>query len=224
MACIIIQEWAYSSGGRLGTDDEAVPLVSILTNFIESPPPATYTELSSTLDRLYADIQATLASFTDAKVPKASIPKLKRQDFSIATAQAALTTNFDALIKLVPKAGVKAVAGIQEKKAQMYASLGYYTVTKDRYDAQIGAAVASALLALQTVPDKHGPLVRAIMNAIKVCPLWIWLTAGRRIGDPPSPSSSCRRRFYILCPITVLEQAHQCARQGCPQPLHLHPL
>jgi TATA-binding protein-associated factor len=120
-----------------------------------------------------------LSSFTEAKVPKASIPAIKH--FSIGTAQHALSVQFDALLKLVPKAGIKAVAGIQDRKSRLYASIGYYTVTKERLDAQVGAAVASALLAIQTVPDKHGPLVRAIMNAIKVCRKQDTLTVDGRI-------------------------------------------
>ena len=167
MACIVLQEWAYTTDGRLGTE-EGADFVPLLTQFIESPAPATYTELSSTLDRISADTQALFGSFKDAKVPKASIPNLGKLK-SIGAVQSALQGQFDALVKLVPKAGLKIVPTLQDRKAQIYASIGYYTVTKERLDAQVGAAVASALLALQTVPEKHGPLVRAIMNAIKVC-------------------------------------------------------
>jgi hypothetical protein len=218
MACIILQEWAYSQSG---VAEDAANLVPLLTNFIESPAPATYTELAPILERIGTDTQALLQSFTDAKVPKSSIPNLGPK-VTIAVAQNGLTTHFDTLIKLVPKAGTKAVAGLQDRKAQIYASIGYLAITKERLDAQVGAAVATALLALQAVPEKHGPLVRAVMNAVKVRLPCSELMTGRRIRNPATTRCPGGIRLYIIRPIAPLEETNQCARQGRPKPIHLY--
>jgi TATA-binding protein-associated factor len=177
MACTVLQEGAYvlrTASARLPDDDPKMEMVPILHRFIDSPAPTTYTELGSTVDRLFVDTQSALSLFPASK----SVPIINKETFTIAAAQKLLQSDFDVLVKQIP--GPKKVA-LQDRKKQMYASIGYHTITKERLDARVGAAVASALLAMQKVPEKHGPLVRAIMNAIKVRITWNQLTAGRRI-------------------------------------------
>jgi TATA-binding protein-associated factor len=54
-------------------------------------------------------------------------------------------------------------------------SVGKYGVMKERYDTQVMAGVGGALVALQTLPAKIGPVVKAIMDSIKVRPNFLYI-------------------------------------------------
>lgn len=189
MASAIVVEWAREkeeSHANLPftsiteTDPFAKRISESIIALVERGAPATFAEMGTLLKRIQSDCQALLVSFsTEGKVSKDRIPELPRQIdplsnsldcFSLSTAHTAITTHFNALAKLLPKGTSKIVLPLlQEKQRKVMASVGRYSVMKERYDIQVFSGLASALISLRTMPPKMGPVIKAIMDSIKVC-------------------------------------------------------
>ncbi|WVQ82019.1 hypothetical protein IAT38_004147 [Cryptococcus sp. DSM 104549] len=189
LASIIIQEWSLDSTSRhpspsdfsLGqTDPAAQALAALLVERIEAPPPSTYHEMTIILQRIYTECTALLTSFNvEGKLGRDKIPTLpKRIDplsadadadvFSLATAHAAVSTRFDALAKQLSKAATKnALPGIRERQRKVMGSIGYFAVMKERYDLQVMAGMAGALVALKVMPGKFGGVIKNLMDGVK---------------------------------------------------------
>ncbi|WWC90834.1 uncharacterized protein L201_005771 [Kwoniella dendrophila CBS 6074] len=163
----------------LGISDDLIqPLVSILIDRVGSPPPATYHEMSVILQRIYTKCHALLNAFNvEGKVSKDRIPSLPSridplstaQDvFSLATAQQAIGPTFEALSKLLTKPAQKvALTSLRDRQRKIMGSIGYFAVMKERYDTQVMAGIASALVALRVMPQKLGPVIKSLMDAVK---------------------------------------------------------
>lgn len=131
------------------------------------------------LNRIQSECQALLTAFNvEGKVAKDKIPTLpKRIDplsnsnnaFSLATAELAVTIHFDSLTSLLSKSSAKTVLPpLQDRRKKVISSIGYFSVMKERYDVQVLAGVAGALVALRAKPPKLGPVIKSIMDSIKV--------------------------------------------------------
>ncbi|KAK0546804.1 TATA-binding protein-associated factor mot1 [Tilletia horrida] len=200
LASSIIQEWvkdyAYSDrlpplGSRLA--DELIAI-------IEAPAPPTYAEMEVALTRLLRECQGLYWSFhTEARVARDKIPTLpthvdalgQRADaFTIETARHAVGPGFDALMKQVGSKSKKVHAdSLEERRRNVIASLGFYQVRKERSDVQVFASVASALIALRTMPAKLNPVIRSIMNSVKF----------EENADLQAASARSVARFIKLC-------------------------
>lgn len=164
----IVREWALDSqesARASGIDSIVVPLLG---------PRATYTEMSTMLTRVHSEVRALFSAFTtEGKVKKDRIPDLpSRVDplgggdaFTLDTARRAVGPTFDALTGLVKAKA--ALANLRDRQKKVLASVGYFGAMKERLDVQVAAGVAGALIALGTMPPKLGPVVKAVMDAIK---------------------------------------------------------
>nr|XP_019011335.1 TATA-binding protein-associated factor [Kwoniella pini CBS 10737]OCF50116.1 TATA-binding protein-associated factor [Kwoniella pini CBS 10737] len=188
IASAILQEWATSSDRldpeknftrSLGASDDLIkPLISTLVQRIESPPPATYHEMSVILQRIYTECQALLNAFNvEGKIPKDRIPTLPSKIdplnsapdvFSLITAQQAIGPTFEGLSKLLIKPAQKvALNALKDRQRKVMGSIGYFSVMKERYDTQVMAGIAGALVALRVMPSKLGPVIKSLMDAVK---------------------------------------------------------
>ncbi|KAL7421578.1 TATA-binding protein-associated factor mot1 [Cryptotrichosporon argae] len=59
------------------------------------------------------------------------------------------------------------IAALGDRRRKILASVGFYDLAKERYDVQVTAAIAGALLARQTLPVKLGGVIKAVMDAVK---------------------------------------------------------
>lgn len=57
---------------------------------------------------------------------------------------------------------------VQSKRTQIVASMEDYESFKSGYEVRICAAFASGVITLQELPPKLNPIIRSIMNSIKV--------------------------------------------------------
>jgi TATA-binding protein-associated factor len=55
-----------------------------------------------------------------------------------------------------------------EKRSNIVASIERYKEVKAQYDIRVSAAFAAAFVAFRRTPDKVSPVVKGIMNGIKV--------------------------------------------------------
>ena len=163
------------------SDPLAVEVASLLLGHFEQARPATYSEMTALLKRIQTDCQALMTAFNvEGKVSKDRIPSLPSTidslgsssgSFSLATAQTVISSHFDALAKLLSKHASKSVLpSLKDRQMRIMMSVGKYGVMKERYDTQVMAGIGGALVALRTLPAKIGPVVKAIMDSIKVCP------------------------------------------------------
>jgi TATA-binding protein-associated factor len=175
----------YMASSIVTESDSATPIsgeiTTLLLGYFERPRPATYSEMSALLKRIQIDCQALMQAFnTEAKVSKDRIPTIpttvdplstSSSTFSLATAQMVISKHFDALCSLLSKHAAKNVLpSLKDRQMRIMISVGKYGVMKERYDTQVMAGIGGALVALGSLPAKIGPVVKAIMDSVKVSP------------------------------------------------------
>lgn len=168
MAASIVVEWRNNSTGSSIPDE----ITTLLISYFERALPATYSEMTVLLKRIQHDCQALMTAFgTEGKVQKDRIPAVPLIDsFTLATAQLVIGKHFDALSGLLSKQSTKNVLpSLKERQMRIMVSVGRYGVMKERYDTQVMAGIGGALVALKALPVKIGPVVKAIMESVKVC-------------------------------------------------------
>ena len=179
MASSIVTEWYAIDSAT--SNPIAGEITTLLLGHFERPRPATYSEMSALLKRIQIDCQALMQAFNaEAKISKDRIPTIpsavdphgtSSNTFSLATAQMVISKHFDALANLLSKHAVKNVLpSLKDRQMRIMMSVGKYGVMKERYDTQVMAGIGGALVALQTLPAKIGPVVKAIMDSVKVSP------------------------------------------------------
>lgn len=188
MASSIIVEWSRfvdeaspeSSNVALGSNDPiGKAMTTILLGHFERAAPPTYSEMTFLLRKVHGECHALLTSFAlEGKVSKDRIPTLASKidplgstsdTFTLATAQLTVTKHFDALAGLLSKHAAKHVLpSLKDRRNKVMVSIGRYGVMKERYDVQVMAGVGAALVALRVLPAKIGPVVKAIMDSVKV--------------------------------------------------------
>lgn len=193
---IIIEEWALKFGDTTkseGGDGEhdppklvnesrlALDLSTEILNFLQSDPPVAYHEMALSLARILSECNALLQSFLhDCKVPQKLIPQLgtaidvngtEEGAFTIDMALTVVGPVFKQLKESLGRTKKKELITLHDKRIRLEASIQHYKDIKNQYDIRVSAAFASAFVALKVVPEKVSPIVKGIMNGVKVC--WI---------------------------------------------------
>lgn len=192
LAAIISECWAREYDGRAGPDAPLLISISSLAAelsqktlaWLQAEPPAAYHEMAFTLARIHGECYNLLQSFAyDCKLPQSAIPSLgteidvtgtKPDCFTIETAQAAVGSMFDKLKESLGRTKKRELAIIKDKRLKVVSSIDRYIEVKAQYDVRVAAAFAAAFVAFKSTPDKVSPIVKGIMNSIKVIP---WLFA-----------------------------------------------
>ncbi|SRR5258708_6768097 len=188
LAATIIQEWAVESGlpksyygesTLISTSPLATTMVARFSEYLQSEPPSSYYEMYAFLSRIANDCRALFTQFaSDGKVPHTKIPELpanvdafgrEQGGFTLSTANDAVSTSFDVLKAHVPKGRKKELPALEAKRQKINFSIKQYTDTKEQHDSRVAAAVAGALIALRSMPSKLNPVIRSVMNGVKVC-------------------------------------------------------
>lgn len=123
------------------------------------------------LQRIRLDCHAFLAALESAgKFPAGKVPSIpKDSSFSIIQAQQAITS-FDRIAPFLTSKGKQtALPMLEERKRKIVISIGYFELTKVKYDRQVFAAMGGAVVALGIIPAKVTPIIRSLTTSIKVC-------------------------------------------------------
>ena len=244
LAAIISECWAreYDARSPAGAPllIEASPLAAELATktlaWLQAEPPASYHEMAFTLARIHGECYNLLQSFAyDCKLPQAAIPALgteidvtgtREGCFTIDTAQAAVGAMFDRLKESLGRTKKREVAIIKDKRLKVVSSIDRYIEVKAQYDVRVAAAFAAAFVAFRGTPDKVSPIVKGIMNSIKVSttpfrPLpRAYARPLAERGEPLPPDALCcsgsrvRRVLRAARPLTA-------SRQDRQEPLHV---
>lgn len=187
LAAIIAEEWAHAYDAAA---DPSTPLLteksalakdlSVATlTWLQEEPPASYHEMAFSLARIHGECYSLLQSFaTECKVPLASIPSLGTEIdingtnpdcFSISTGKQAVGPMFDKLKEILGRTKKRELGIIKDRRLKVVSSIDHYVEVKVSHDIRVSAAFAGAFIAFKSTPDKVSPIVKGIMNSIKVC-------------------------------------------------------
>jgi TATA-binding protein-associated factor len=187
LAATIVREWAseFCAQSRplptqslRATSPLADKMVQRFFAYLQADPPPSYYEMYLNLSHISSNCRALLDMFQrDAKVPPARIPALPTTidtngtiegAFSISMARDIVESTFVELCSHVPRAKRKELPSINAKQREIAASILQYGEIKGKHDARVSAAVAGALIALREMPSKLNPVIRSVMNGVKV--------------------------------------------------------
>lgn len=197
LAAIISEEWAKDYNDKQGSSaplliDKSTLASEVSTKtlaWLQAEPPAAYHEMAFTLARIHGECYNLLQSFAyDCKLPQSSIPSLgtevditgtKPGCFTIQTAHDAVGSMFDKLKSSLGRTKKRELVIIKEKRVKVVANIERYVEVKAQYDVRVSAAFSAAFVAFKGTPDKVSPIVKGIMNSIKVRS-HLWHTETRR--------------------------------------------
>lgn len=184
LAAAVSEEWAR----MYYTNSTTMPLVERSTlakelserilEWLQGKPPAAYHEMALSLSRIHAECTTLLQSFSvDCKLPMSAVPSLGNEiditgtnpgGFTIDTAQAAVGAMYTRLKESLGKSRRKELSIIGEKRTNVMINIERYDEIKEQHDVRVAAAFAAAFIAFRGTPDKVSPVVKGIMNSIKV--------------------------------------------------------
>jgi TATA-binding protein-associated factor len=184
LTAIIAEEWArkYDALPDKPPLTEVCVLAQELTAktlaWLQGKPPPAYHEMAFSLSRIHADCISLLQMFaTECKLPMSSIPFLgteidisgtRPKCFTIETAQTAMGSIYSRLKDSLGRTRKKELAVINEKRSLILSSIEHYNDLKTQHDIRVSASFAAAFVAFKSTPDKVSPVVKGIMNGIKV--------------------------------------------------------
>lgn len=187
LAATIVREWAneFCAQSRprptqslRATSPLADNMIQRFFAYLQADPPTSYYEMYLNLSHISSSCHALLDMFQrDAKVPPSKIPALPTTidtngtiegAFSIDMARSIIGSTFEELRSQVTKARRKELPAIDIKQREIAASISQYGEIKEQHDARVSAAIAGALIALREMPPKLNPVIRSVMNGVKV--------------------------------------------------------
>lgn len=251
LTAVIVEEWAKGHAERsseplLEKSALARDQGATLLDWLQSEPPVAYHEMVFLLSRLHLDCYNLLHSFvTDCKIGIACIPQLGSgidptgtdpACFSVHKAREAVGSMFNTLKNSLGRTKKKELAVITERRNTIAANIDRFHDTKAEYDVRISASFAAAYIALRATPEKVSPIVKGIMNGVKVrtctspalpthyrcrerptstfkpVPLWQWRTSSASASN--TRSNSPQRRLSRICARSCVKtlNAHQLSR------------
>lgn len=192
LSAVIVEEWshkyekvAYECAEQKEEVRQLVevsPLAKDLSieilRWLQAEPPVAYHEMGMVLGRIFSECHSLLQSFIhDCKVPAANIPNLgttidvngtDEEAFSISTALDVVGPVFTRLKESLGRTKKKELISLHEKRIRLESSIQHYNDVKAQHDVRVSAAFAAAYVALGLMPEKVSPIVKGIMNGIKV--------------------------------------------------------
>lgn len=186
LAAIISEEWAreHDQNAQPGATAliEQSPLAQEISRktllWLQATPPAAYHEMAFTLARIHGDCFSLLHLFVrDCKLPVSTLPQLGQEIditgtkpgcFTISTAHEAVGPMFKKLKESLGRTKKKELTAIAEERLKVTTSIERYIEVKNQHDTRVSAAFAAAFVAFKSTPDKVSPVVKGIMNGIKV--------------------------------------------------------
>lgn len=190
--------------------------------------------MALSLARIHGECYTLLQSFsTDCKLPFTAIPSLgseiditgeREGCFTIEVGKKAVGPMFDRLKDMLGRTKKRELGIISDRRLKVVSSIDHYLEVKVQHDIRVSAACAAAFVAFKSTPDKVSPIVKGVMNSIKVS-----VTISCR-----NPRTDCRterreRRFadpisrcsWILRQILRRPQPHATAGQDCQEFVYL---
>jgi TATA-binding protein-associated factor len=176
-AGIVVEEYAKAIGAD--KDELCARFAASLTPIVEAERPPAYSDLKSYLHIVRAQCQSLLNTFRDqahvsqSRLP--SMPALVQGDenasqfaFSVADAEKIVGSDFERLKKsLSPAQRVASTQQLQAAQSDAQKAINEAKAIKDAREVRIKSAAAAALVALDAIPKKPSPTIKAMMDSVK---------------------------------------------------------
>ncbi|KAI1637611.1 SNF2 family domain-containing protein [Biscogniauxia mediterranea] len=176
-SCVVIDEYARNC---VAAQADTSRYVGELQKIIDSDRPSQYRDLVSYVQRIRSQCQQLINLFRDhGKVPSHKLPNLAvvvqgeaeagPGAFSLANAEKCIGEDYDRLKKAMPPAQ-RLITSQQLNDARLdtVSAMEESKSIKESRDVRIKAAAACALIAMKVLPKKPSPLIRGIMDSIKL--------------------------------------------------------
>lgn len=175
-AAMLLEEIAKNQGSKPGITAVAIPQLQAL---LDMDTDTWYTDIAFSLQAARGQCQTLISAFqTNANVPRSKLPTLAvvcqgevgagSNAFSLADAEAIVSTEFDRLIKsLTPAQRVAGVQYLNEARSNASSVVDEARRIKESRDIAVRAALANVLIALDEIPKKPGQIIKCIMDSIK---------------------------------------------------------
>ncbi|RMZ90626.1 hypothetical protein DV736_g2140, partial [Chaetothyriales sp. CBS 134916] len=173
---LVMVELAKSKSGIPSNASQAA---TQLQECLDADPAPWYADILQSLQAARGQCQTLLVTFQNqATVPRSKLPTIAAvcqgdngagpSAFSLADAEAIVTTEFDRLIKnLTPAQRVAGTQYLTDSRGHAQAAVEEAKRLKDARDTAIRAGIASVLVALREIPKRPGQLIKCIMDSIK---------------------------------------------------------
>ncbi|KAI5864564.1 hypothetical protein GGS23DRAFT_453185 [Durotheca rogersii] len=176
-ACMVIDEYARNC---VSSPADVPRYVDELQKIIDFDRPYQYRDLVSYVQRVRSQCQQLVNLFRDhGKVPQHKLPVLAvvvqgeaeagPGAFSLVNAEKCVGDDFERLKKtMAPAQRLIASQQLGDARAEAVSAIEEAKSFKDTRDVRIKAAAACALIAMKVLPKKPSPLIKAIMDSIKL--------------------------------------------------------
>ncbi|KAI0380999.1 hypothetical protein F5Y04DRAFT_89544 [Hypomontagnella monticulosa] len=176
-ACVVIDEYARNC---VSSPAETSRYTDELQKIIDCDRPGHYRDLVSYVQRVRSQCQTLMHLFRDhGKVPQHKLPALPvvvqgeaeagPGAFSLATADKCINDDYERLKKaMAPAQRLIASTNLAEARVATVTAIDEAKSIKETRDVRIKAAAACALIAMRVLPKKPSPLIKAIMDSIKL--------------------------------------------------------
>ncbi|KAK3333209.1 hypothetical protein B0T19DRAFT_119642 [Cercophora scortea] len=175
-AAIVIDEYAKNCA----LNNAAARFVKPLQDIIEQERPSHYRDLVSYVQRVRSQTQQLISMFRDhGKVSQHKLPVLAvvvqgepeagPGAFSVANAEKVVNDDYERLKKVMaPGQRLIALPQLTIAREAAVVAINEANLVKEARDSRIRAAAACALMAMGVLPKKPSPLIKAIMDSIKL--------------------------------------------------------
>ncbi|KAH8653435.1 hypothetical protein BX600DRAFT_440508 [Xylariales sp. PMI_506] len=176
IACVVIDEYAKCNSSA----STEIRYVEQLQKIIESDRPSHYRDLVSYIQRVRSQCTQLINMFRDhGKVSQHKLPTLPvvvqgepeagPNAFSLSLAEKCIGDDYDRMRKsMAPDKRLITTNDLAEARKTTLAAIEEARVAKDGRDVRIKAAAACALIAMKVLPKKPSPLIKGIMDSIKL--------------------------------------------------------
>lgn len=175
-SCIVVDECAKNSS----TAGMELRYAQDLQKIIESERPSHYRDLVSYVQRVRSQCVQLINLFRDVgKVSQSKLPTLPvvvqgeaeagPSAFSLSLAEKCVGEDYERLRKIMaPAQRLVSTNDLAEARKTTVAAIDESKMAKDGRDVRIKAAAACALIAMKVLPKKPSPLIKGIMDSIKL--------------------------------------------------------
>lgn len=176
-ACIVIDEYARNC---VTSQPDTSRYANELQKIIDSDRPSQYRDLVSYVQRVRSQCQQLINLFRDhGKVPQYKLPTIAvvvqgeaeagPGAFSLSNAEKCISDDFERLKRLMaPAQRLIANQQLNEAREGTTSAIEDAKSIKGTRDVRIKAAAACALIAMKVLPKKPSPLIKGIMDSIKL--------------------------------------------------------
>lgn len=174
-ACMIVDEYARNTNSL----EQCSRFVAPLQRMVEGDRPTCYRDHVSYIRAVRSSCQQLINMFRDyGKVSSSKLPVLAvvlqgeaeagPSAFSLANAEKVVNEDYERLKKaMAPGQRLIASQQLKEQRDSTVQAIEEAKIRKEARDVRIKAAAACALVAINYLPKKPSPLIKAIMDSVK---------------------------------------------------------